>query len=302
MANPEIKFEEKNIKFYMKNLFEALYYLQEKCKVLHRDIKSSNILVGNDDSVKLGDFGLARLLRCDGRKHYTKTVVTLWYRAPELLFGESCYDGAVDIWSAGCVLAEMYLRKPLFPGNTEAEQIDRICSVVGTPSKDSYPEGLNFDVRCSKKYPRDFSRMKIVKDKSPLAFDLLTKILVLDPKKRLTAEKILDHDYFHIGDKAEPLDLFFSFSLRRHILPSHEFESQKRRRERREKTRNKKEKSKNIEPKEDLFDGEELKKLKEERLERENVQIESDSLSEFSSNDENVHSGSEPGEIVVQSD
>ncbi len=123
-------------------------------------IKGSNILIGNNGDVKLGDFGLSRLYHPtrEHLHHYTTRVVTLWYRAPELILGEKHYTASVDIWAAACVLAELYLRKPLFPGNSESDQLVRICSVVGAPSEENFPEALiKYSITVSKQYTKNYS-------------------------------------------------------------------------------------------------------------------------------------------------
>ena len=128
------------IKCIMKQLLEALHFIHEQGFV-HRDIKSSNLLITNHHVVKLADFGLARSLRDQGGdKHeqgeFTNRVITLWYRPPELLLGTKQYGCPVDMWSAGCILAELLRGRPLMPGKTEASQIALIFDVLGSPTPD----------------------------------------------------------------------------------------------------------------------------------------------------------------------
>ena len=102
-------------------------------------MKPENLLVNNTDQVKVGDFGLAREIR--SRPPYTDYVSTRWYRAPELLLRNTVYNSPVDIFAAAAIMAELYLLRPLFPGNSEIDQMFKICSVLGTPTQLEWPEG-----------------------------------------------------------------------------------------------------------------------------------------------------------------
>ena len=105
-------------------------------RIVHRDLKPQNILVSREGSVKLADFGLARIY--DFSSLLTTVVVTLWYRSPEILLGTT-YATPVDLWSCGCILAELFLRRPLFPGQYEVDQLGKIFGVLGTPSEAEWP-------------------------------------------------------------------------------------------------------------------------------------------------------------------
>jgi len=161
-------------------------------RIVHRDVKPQNILVSNSGTLKIADFGLARIY--DFNALLTSTVVTLWYRSPEVLLGTS-YATPVDLWSCGCIFAELFTRKPLFPGQYEVDQLAKIFAVLGTPPENEWPEDSSV-LRNSFAYcrPRNFS--EIIPEMDPDARDLLEKMLMFDPKKRLTAAEALAHPYF----------------------------------------------------------------------------------------------------------
>ena len=137
LGNPAVKFTTQQIKYYMVEILKGISYLHSK-KLLHRDIKSSNILLNNDGAVKLADFGLAQQY-CEIRKEYTPGVVTQWYRSPELLFGATAYTSAVDMWGIGCIFGEFFRRSPIFNGKSEIDQLELICEMCGTPSEENWP-------------------------------------------------------------------------------------------------------------------------------------------------------------------
>lgn len=204
----EVTFTENNIAHIMHQLLDGLSYCHRN-NFLHRDIKCSNILVNNDGQVKLADFGLARLYSSNDRERpYTNKVITLWYRPPELLLGEERYGKAIDIWSCGCILGELFTGKPMFGGQSEIHQLDKIFSVCGSPSDSTWP-----DHRLLRDYPiykpRKIYPRKLRTDYSKLptpALDLLDKMLLLDPKKRISAEDALEHEWFK-SIKFEPANL-----------------------------------------------------------------------------------------------
>ena len=178
--------------------------------LLHRDMKTSNILVHKSGRIALADFGLARKYQ-HPLKPLTQMVITLWYRPPELLFGETVYGPAVDIWSVGCILGELITKDAIMQGQGELDQIDKIFKLVGTPNKSNWAD---FD-----ELPNaGILRWKSLSDESELArrfpvnspvggqtfldangFDLLAKLLTLDPKKRMSANDAVQHKYFTEG-------------------------------------------------------------------------------------------------------
>lgn len=197
------KFSLRSIKCIMKQLFEALEFLNEK-KIIHRDIKCSNILLSNQHHLKLADFGLARsYVGMDGREgriDLTNNVVTMWYRSPELLLGSVRYTSSVDMWSAGCVLAELELGKPIFPGKSEIEQWDFICKICGSPSPETwhgmnslpnYDEMTNHAIKYTNTLRNTYSQRL-----SDVSIQLLERVLVFDPSRRTSPRIALSHAFF----------------------------------------------------------------------------------------------------------
>ncbi|KDE03944.1 CMGC/CDK protein kinase [Microbotryum lychnidis-dioicae p1A1 Lamole] len=202
LENPKVKLEVSHIKQYAKQLLEGTDYLHEN-GLLHRDMKAANLLISNKGHLMIADFGLARSLRKEvNTKGYTNCVVTRWYRPPELLLGQTQYHTAVDMWGVGCVLAEMFHKRPIFPGDSDTNQIVLIAKWCGAPSERSMP-GFNELPGCEgvKEFSgppnNDEIRNRAIKWEAGETFgDLLAHILLLDPDRRLTAHQALDHDWF----------------------------------------------------------------------------------------------------------
>ncbi|CAO1380908.1 unnamed protein product [Diamesa serratosioi] len=180
----------------MKQVIEGIHYCHIM-KYIHRDIKTSNILVNSKGVVKIADFGLA--IKNDKCGPYSNHVVTLWYRSPELLFGEVMYDEAIDVWSLGCVLGELFALEPIFPGSDETSQLDVISSSCGTTTKENCPSFIIlpfFNIRNPKQiYPRtlrsDFAYLPAH------ALDLMDSMLTMDPRKRTTLKAALLSPWFN---------------------------------------------------------------------------------------------------------
>jgi cyclin-dependent kinase 12/13 len=194
-----VAINEDHIKCYFKQLLEGLHYLHSN-NILHRDIKTSNLLINNKGILKLGDFGLARPISESDPGKYTNKVITLWYRPPELLLGAEEYGTAVDMWSAGCILGELLSpeKRVIFPGNTEADQLDKIFKLIGTPTDEIWPDAKLLPWYKSFKPTKQYkSRLREkYKHVGENALELLDNLLSLDPKKRYSASDALESKYF----------------------------------------------------------------------------------------------------------
>ncbi|KAL9128718.1 MAG: hypothetical protein Q9217_002651 [Psora testacea] len=230
LNHPTFKLEHAHKKHLGKQLFEGLSHLHRR-GVLHRDIKAANILVSNQGQLKLADFGLARFFSKRGKLDYTNRVVTIWYRSPELLLGETQYGPAVDIWSAACVMIEIFTRHAIFPGDGgEINQLDKIYNVLGTPTRSEWPGLVDMAwfelLRPTERKPSTFAE-KYQERVTPAAFELLTAMFLYDPSKRPTASDALEHPYFTTEEPAPRQAL----ELKDLTGDWHEFESKALRKE-----------------------------------------------------------------------
>ncbi|CAN1345057.1 Probable serine/threonine-protein kinase At1g54610, partial [Linum perenne] len=177
------------VKCYMKQLLMGLQHCHER-GILHRDIKGSNLLIAKDGTLKIADFGLANFFVPKAKRPLTTRVVTLWYRAPELLLGATDYGVGIDLWSAGCLLAEMFVGRPIMPGRTEVEQIHRIFKLCGSPAEDYWKiMRLPTSFRPPQHYKPSFQDS--FKDMPSSSIALLTTLLSLNPSYRGTATSAL---------------------------------------------------------------------------------------------------------------
>ncbi|XP_005297294.1 cyclin-dependent kinase 4 isoform X1 [Malaclemys terrapin pileata] len=178
------------IKDLMRQFLSGLDFLHSNC-IVHRDLKPENILVTSSGQVKLADFGLARIYSC--QMALTPVVVTLWYRAPEVLL-QSTYATPVDMWSVGCIFAEMFRRKPLFCGNSEADQLGKIFDMIGLPAEDDWPLDVALP-HCAftARFPQPVEMF--VPEMEKLGAQLLLEMLTFNPYQRISAFNALRHLY-----------------------------------------------------------------------------------------------------------
>ena len=184
------------IKFVVYNLLEGLSYLHQN-SIIHRDLKPSNLLINKTGSLKISDFGLAKKIEKNALN--SPSVVSLWYRPPELLFGSDNQTTAIDIWSLGCIFGEMLIGNPIFCGQSEIEQIDLIVKLLGTPEESDWP-GLNnlkffnmFSLKqnSKKNLKNNFSQL------SKIGLHLISSMLIYDPIRRISAKDGIISNYFN---------------------------------------------------------------------------------------------------------
>ncbi|ALC39191.1 Cdk5, partial [Drosophila busckii] len=192
---PEKHLDSQLVRSYLYQITDAIMFCHRR-RVLHRDLKPQNLLIDKNGIIKVADFGLGRSFGIPVRI-YTHEIVTLWYRAPEVLLGSPRYSCPVDIWSIGCIFAEMATRKPLFQGDSEIDQLFRMFRILKTPTEEIWP-----GVTSLPDYKNTFpcwstnqltNQLKNLDDNG---VDLIQKMLIYDPVHRITAKDILEHSYF----------------------------------------------------------------------------------------------------------
>uniref|UniRef100_A0A1A8PBX2 non-specific serine/threonine protein kinase n=1 Tax=Nothobranchius pienaari TaxID=704102 RepID=A0A1A8PBX2_9TELE len=191
-------FPESAIRNIMFQILQGLAFIH-KHGFFHRDMKPENLLCMGPELVKIADFGLAREIR--SRPPYTDYVSTRWYRAPEVLLRSTSYNSPIDQWAVGCIMAELYTFRPLFPGSSEVDTIFKICQVLGTPKKNDWAEGYQLASAMNFRWPQCVpNNLKtLIPNASPDAIHLMTDLLQWDPKKRPASAQALRYSYFHVG-------------------------------------------------------------------------------------------------------
>ncbi|ELR13631.1 Cyclindependent kinase [Acanthamoeba castellanii str. Neff] len=226
-----LQFTPAQTKCLFKQVLEGLHQCHS-AGIMHRDIKAANLLL-NNGQLKLADFGLAS--NYARRRTFSTNVVTLWYRAPELLLGVNTYGPKVDIWSAGCLFIELLTRQSPFPGREEKHQLELIVRTCGTPDERNWPGVTKLEgYKLLQGLMGHKNRLSEVFGKfDPRALDLLSKMLALNPAQRPTASEALDHDYFW----ADPLPC--KATELPHYPAMHEYEAKKTRQNERQPKRQK---------------------------------------------------------------
>ena len=192
-----------HIQYFIYQILRGVLYMHS-ANIIHRDLKPANILANKNCDLKICDLGLGRGEVRDEddeekKIELTEYVITRWYRAPEVILCPSEYSKAVDIWSIGCIFAELLGRQPLFPGDHYLDQIQKIISVLGTPKNDDLEfitkvEAKEFLMKLVKRTKQTWS--SLFPNANPVALDLLGKMLTFNPKKRYTVDQCISHPYF----------------------------------------------------------------------------------------------------------
>lgn len=194
IRNKKQHFPDIKIKKYIFQLLKSLDHMHSS-KIFHRDIKPENVLLSGD-ILKLADFGSCRGI--NSPQPYTEYISTRWYRPPECLLTDGYYDSKMDIWGVGCVLFELHSFFPLFPGQNELDQIDRIHFILGTPPAEKFAEfqklATHMEIKFSQKAGSGFENL--IPHVSSVCKDLIKKMLIYDSSQRITAHQALSHPYF----------------------------------------------------------------------------------------------------------
>ncbi|XP_057178849.1 serine/threonine-protein kinase MAK isoform X2 [Triplophysa rosa] len=203
MKNRTKLFPESVIRNISFQILQGLSFIH-KNGFFHRDMKPENLLCMGPELVKIADFGLAREIR--SQPPYTDYVSTRWYRAPEVLLRSPVYSSPIDIWAVGCIMAELYSLRPLFPGNSEVDEIFKICQVLGTVKKSDWPEGYQLAAAMNFRFPQCVPTplKTLIPNATNEALDLMRDLLQWDPKKRPSTVKALRYPYFQVGQVLGP--------------------------------------------------------------------------------------------------
>ncbi|KAF2398467.1 Pkinase-domain-containing protein [Trichodelitschia bisporula] len=202
------------IKTLMLQITSAVEYLHDHW-ILHRDLKPSNILLNNRGQTKLADFGMARHFSSPPLANMSQLVVTLWYRAPELLLGTSVYDSAIDMWSLGCIFGELFGKEPLLQGKNEVDQVGKIFALRGTPTEATWPSVRRLPNARALRLPSTAPPPPSLRPAFPLlttaGVDLLSSLLELNPAGRPSATQVLTHPYFTEDPRPKSTAMFPTF-------------------------------------------------------------------------------------------
>uniref|UniRef100_A0A182MFY2 non-specific serine/threonine protein kinase n=1 Tax=Anopheles culicifacies TaxID=139723 RepID=A0A182MFY2_9DIPT len=188
-------FPEATVRLILQQILTGLAFMHRH-GFFHRDLKPENVLCSGPETVKIADFGLAREIR--SRPPYTDYVSTRWYRAPEVLLHSTRYGSSIDLWAVGCIMAELYTFRPLFPGSSEVDQLFKICSVLGTPDKSDWPDGHKLAATIQFRFPEcpKIPLATLVTRASTAGIQLLEDLLQWEPEKRPTAQQSMKYPYF----------------------------------------------------------------------------------------------------------
>lgn len=240
LSQPSARFTPAHLKSLAKQLLAGLAYLHRH-SILHRDLKGSNLLLHRDGTLKLADFGLARRYtkRIKSNVDYTNRVVTLWYRPPELLFGETCYNDAIDVWGAGCIFLELFTRKPVFQGYDEIHQVQVLFELLGPIQKQDWPEADALpwydlvrplqDEAQDNATPKVFQHSRLytmLASQMPAdALEVASALLSYNPARRIPASDALEMDYFakNLPRPQKPRDILEKVEGEWHELESRIF-------------------------------------------------------------------------------
>ncbi|PIK46399.1 hypothetical protein BSL78_16718 [Apostichopus japonicus] len=203
MKDRDKLFPESSVRNITYQILQGMAFIH-KHGFFHRDMKPENLLCMGPELVKIADFGLAREIR--SRPPYTDYVSTRWYRAPEVLLRSTNYSSPVDIWAIGCIMAELYTLRPLFPGTSELDEIFRICSILGTPTKDEWQDGHQLAARMNFRFPTCVPThlRSLIPNASKDGIQLMVDMMLWNPQKRPSAAQSLRYSYFQVGQHLGP--------------------------------------------------------------------------------------------------